>query len=91
MYVVELVAPDTVNTMPEATLHATADHGQLRGDTIRGTYEQSRQVFTDLASLGISYDDVVAVLEEEGVEKFDASWRAMRETLASQMASAGPR
>ena len=91
MYVVELVAPDTVNTMPEATLHATADHGQLRGDTIRGTYEQSRQVFTDLASLGISYDEVVAVLEEEGVEKFDASWRAMRETLASQMASAGPR
>ncbi|HUZ34788.1 MAG TPA: transaldolase [Streptosporangiaceae bacterium] len=91
MYVVELVAPDTVNTMPEATLHATADHGQLRGDTIRGTYEQSRQVFTDLASLGISYDEVVAVLEEEGVEKFDASWRAMRETLASQMASTGPR
>jgi len=91
MYVVELVAPDTVNTMPEATLHATADHGQLRGDTIRGTYEQSRQVFTDLASLGISYDEVVAVLEEEGVEKFDASWRAMRETLASQMASAGHR
>jgi transaldolase len=91
MYVVELVAPDTVNTMPEATLHATADHGRLRGDTVRGTYEQSRQVFTDLASLGISYDEVVTVLEEEGVEKFDASWRAMRETLVGQMASAGSR
>src|SRR5580700_607728 len=70
MYVVELVAPDTVNTMPEATLRATADHAKLRGDTVRGTYDQSRQVFADLARLGIGYDDVVSVLEEEGVEKF---------------------
>ena len=60
MYVVDLVAADTVNTMPEATLHATADHGVLRGDTVHGTYDASRKVFADLEKLGISYDDVVA-------------------------------
>ena len=68
MYVVELVAADTVNTMPEATLKATADHGEFRGDTIHGTYDASRQVFAELEKLGISYDDVVHVLEVEGVE-----------------------
>src|SRR5277367_3158255 len=63
MYVVELVVADTVNTMPEATLHATADHGVFRGDTVHGTYDESRAVFASLAALGIGYDDVVQVLE----------------------------
>ena len=85
MYVVELVAPDTVNTMPEATLRATADHAKLRGDTVRGTYDQSRQVFADLAALGISYDDVVKVLEDEGVEKFAVSWNEFLGTIESNM------
>jgi transaldolase len=89
MYVVELVAPDTVNTMPESTLRATADHAQLRGDTVHGTYEQSRQVFADLAALGIEYDDVVRVLEEEGVEKFAASWNEFLGTIESNMAAVG--
>ncbi|HUY46180.1 MAG TPA: transaldolase [Streptosporangiaceae bacterium] len=87
MYVVELVAPDTVNTMPESTLHATADHAKLRGDTVRGTYEQSRQVFADLAGLGIGYEDVVTVLEEEGVEKFAASWTEFLGTIEANMAA----
>jgi transaldolase len=87
LYVVELVAPDTVNTMPEATLHATADHGRLRGDTVRGTYDQSRQVFADLAALGISYDDVVDVLEAEGVQKFATSWQEFLETIRTNMAA----
>jgi transaldolase len=85
MYVVELVAPDTVNTMPEATLHATADHAKLRGDTVRGTYAASRQVFTDLAELGISYDDVVQTLEDEGVDKFAASWNEFLGTIEANM------
>jgi transaldolase len=85
MYVVELVAPDTVNTMPEATLRATADHAKLRGDTIRGTYEASRQVFADLAELGISYDDVVQVLEDEGVDKFAVSWNEFLGTIQANM------
>jgi transaldolase len=85
MYVTELVAPDTVNTMPEATLRATADHAKLRGDTIRGTYGAARQVFADLAELGISYDDVVRVLEEEGVDKFAASWNEFLGTIQANM------
>ena len=85
MYVVELVAPDTVNTMPEATLRATADHAKLRGDTVRGTYEASRQVFADLAELGISYDDVVQVLEDEGVDKFAVSWNEFLGTIQANM------
>jgi transaldolase len=85
MYVVELVAPDTVNTMPEATLRATADHAKLRGDTIRGTYDASRQVFADLAQLGISYDDVVQVLEDEGVDKFAVSWNEFLGTIQANM------
>jgi len=85
MYVVELVAPDTVNTMPEATILAMADHGEVRGDTIRGTYEQSRKVFEDLAGLDISYEDVVTVLEEEGVTKFAASWQELLETIQAEL------
>ena len=85
MYVVDLVAADTVNTMPEATIKATADHGVLQGDTIHGTYDASRQVFADLAALGISYDDVVQVLEDEGVSKFATSWSGMLETIRNEM------
>jgi transaldolase len=85
MYVVELVAPGVVNTMPESTIMAMADHGKLRGDTVHGTYEQSRKVFDDLAALGISYDDVVTVLEEEGVRKFAASWQELLETIETEM------
>ena len=89
MYVVELVAPNTVNTMPEATLHATADHARLRGDTVRGTYDAARQVFAALAGLGISYDDVVDVLEAEGVQKFATSWHQFLETIETNMAAVG--
>ncbi len=85
MYVVELVTADTVNTMPEATLHATADHGVLRGDTVHGTYEESRAVFASLEALGISYDDVVQVLEDEGVSKFEASWDEMLASIKNEL------
>jgi len=81
MYVTELVASDTVNTMPEATIKATADHGELHGDTVHGTYDASRQVFAELENLGISYDDVVQVLEDEGVAKFEASWNELLDTI----------
>ena len=88
MYVVELVAPDTVNTMPEATLHATQAHGTLHGDTIHGTYDESRKVFEQLEGLGIGYDDVVTVLEQQGVQKFEASWNELLETIKTEMAAA---
>jgi len=85
MYVVDLVTADTVNTMPEATVHATADHGVLRGDTVHGTYEESRELFAKLEELGISYDDVVKVLEDEGVSKFEVSWNEMLQTIQNEL------
>jgi transaldolase len=84
-YVVELVVADTVNTMPESTIRATADHGHLLGDTVHGTYDASRQVFAELAELGIGYDDVVNVLEVEGVQKFEASWNELLDTIRTKM------
>jgi transaldolase len=85
MYVVDLVVKDTVNTMPEATIKAVADHGHLEGDTVHGTYDASRKVFADLEALGISYDDVVQVLEDEGVAKFAVSWNEFLETIRKEM------
>jgi transaldolase len=89
MYVVELVAPDTVNTMPEATLDAIADHGQIRGNTIAGTYDEARQVIADLEKLGIGYDDVIEVLEAEGVQKFEDSYAQLAESVRGQLDAAG--
>jgi transaldolase len=85
MYVVDLVAPDTVNTMPEGTIRATADHGKILGNTVDGTYDASRKVWTDLEKLGIGYDDVVQVLEDEGVQKFEASWTQLLDTISKKM------
>ncbi len=84
-YVVELVAPGTVNTMPEATLDAVADHGELRGDTVRGGYLEAQQQLDRLESLGISYDEVVEVLEVEGVGKFEASWNELIESVTVEL------
>jgi transaldolase len=85
MYVVELVAPDTVNTMPEATLDAVADHGTIRGNTIAGTYDEARKVLDDLSALGIEYDDVIEVLEAEGVQKFEDSYAQLAESVRGQL------
>jgi transaldolase len=74
MYVVDLVADHTVNTMPEPTLQAVYEHGVVSGDTIRAHYADARTVLDKLAAVGIDYDDVVLTLEREGVEKFEASW-----------------
>jgi transaldolase len=85
IYIEDLVAPGTVNTMPEATLHAVAEHGQIQGDTIRGTYEEARKVIADMEALGVSYDDVMDVLETEAVEKFAASWQELLTSIKSQL------
>lgn len=86
LYVTELVAPDTVNTMPGATLRATADHGRITGDTIRGRYAESAQVLDRLAALGIGYTEVTDVLEREGVQKFDTSWGELLATVSDELA-----
>jgi transaldolase len=85
LYVVDLVVADTVNTMPEATLRATADHGVLKGDQVHGTYDASRELFAKLEALGIGYDDVVKVLEDEGVSKFEVSWGELLQTIGDQL------
>ncbi|MFE5910263.1 transaldolase [Streptomyces wedmorensis] len=90
LYVVDLVAPGTVNTMPEATLEATADHGEVTGDTIRGTYEQSRAELAAVEKLGISYDDVVQLLEDEGVDKFEASWNDLLKSTEAELQRLAP-
>jgi transaldolase len=63
--------------MPEKTMMAFADHGEARGDMVSGTNAEAQQVLDDLERVGISYDDVVDVLEREGVEKFEASWNEL--------------
>lgn len=90
LYVDELVAPGTVNTMPEATLQATADHGQITGNTIAGTYDQSRAEIEAVEKLGISYDEVVQLLEDEGVEKFEASWNDLLKSTEAELKRLAP-
>ena len=82
-YVVELVAPGCVNTMPEATLAAVAEQGVIRGDTLDGTAAGARQAWDGLLRCGIDPDDVFATLESEGVAKFIDSWEQLRRTVAA--------
>jgi transaldolase len=90
MYVEELVAPNTVNTMPEATLEATEDHGEITGNTISGTYEQARADLDAVEKLGIAYDDVVQLLEDEGVDKFEASWNDLLKSTEAELQRLAP-
>ncbi|MER5969903.1 MULTISPECIES: transaldolase [unclassified Streptomyces] len=90
LYVDELVAPGTVNTMPEATLEASAEHGEIRGDTVRGGYEQARADLDALAGVGISYDEVVQLLEDEGVDKFEVSWNDLLKSTEAELKRLAP-
>ncbi len=85
MYVTELVAPDTVNTMPSKTLDAVADHGEIAGETVRGRYDEARQVLDRLEALGIGYADVTDLLEREGVDKFEKSWAELLQTVTDEL------
>ena len=86
-YVVELVAPRTVNTMPEATLRAVADHGVLRGETVRSGFGQAQQVMHDLTTVGVDMADVFRALEEDGVARVQASWRELQADVAEALAT----
>ncbi len=88
LYVSELVAPNTVNTMPEKTMDAFADHGEVTGDTITGKGHQSQAIFGRISALGIDLTDVFLVLENEGVQKFEASWAELFDTTREQLAEA---
>jgi transaldolase len=85
MYVLDLVAPGIVNTMPESTLKALLDHGEFRGESVRSMYADAHKVLSELAAVGIDYDDVVRVLEEEGIEKFEASWKELIDSIQAEL------
>jgi len=85
LYVVELVAPGTVNTMPEKTLDAVADHAEITGDTVTGNYADAHRAIDGLAQVGVDFDDVTQVLEDEGVQKFIVSWHELKDTVAKAL------
>jgi len=84
-YVTDLVAPGVVNTMPEATLRAVADHGRIPEDSVRGHYADARQVLSELEALGIDYGEVTQTLEDNGLTMFDASWRELGDQLRTTL------
>ena len=88
LYVTELAVADVVNTMPEKTLEATFDHGVIEGDKVTGSYADANAVLDALAAQGVSYDEVTALLEKEGVEKFIVSWNELLDTVTAALESA---
>lgn len=88
LYVTELVAQGVVNTMPEKTLEATFDHGVIAGDTVTGAYVQAGEVLDALAAVGVDYDDVTLLLENEGVDKFIVSWNELLDTVRGALEAA---
>ena len=90
LYVTELAVAGVVNTMPEKTLEATFDHAPLHGDAVTGSYAAAQKVLDDLAAVGVDYDDVTAVLEREGVEKFIVSWNELLDTVTAALDAARP-
>jgi transaldolase len=88
LYVTELVAPNTVNTMPEKTIDAVADHGRITGDTVTGTSEKAQMVFDALDAVGIDMRDVFLTLERDGVEKFEKSWQELLEATQGKLDAA---
>jgi transaldolase len=88
LYVTELIAPNTVNTMPEKTLDAVADHGAITGDTVTGKAGEAQAVFDKLSAAGIDLPDVFRVLEDEGVEKFEKSWLELLDATQEQLDAA---
>jgi len=89
MYVVQLVVDGTVNTMPEKTLEAVADHGEIAGDQVHPYFDDAAQTMAELAQAGIDYDDVIGVLIREGVEKFVKSWGELEGTVRASLEQAG--
>jgi transaldolase len=88
LYVTELVAPNTVNTMPEKTMDAVADHGVITGDTVTGRAAESQEMFDKLTAIGIDLPDVFRVLEDEGVDKFEKSWQELLDATQAELDAA---
>lgn len=86
LYVSELAGPDTVNTMPEKTIDAVLEQGNLHGDTLSDSAEQAEQVWSQLEAVGIDFADVFAVLEKEGVDKFVDAWESLLASMTDRLA-----
>ena len=84
-YVTDLVAPGVINTMPEATLRAVADHAQIPADSVRDHYAEAEQVLRDLGAVGVDYGDVTEGLESNGLAAFDASWRDLGDQIGARL------
>jgi transaldolase len=84
MYISELIAPGTVNTMPEKTMKAYADHGEP-GTPVQKAYDDAAAVMRSVADAGIDLDDVFKVLEDEGVQKFVDSWDELTASVKSEL------
>ncbi len=85
LYVTDLVVADTVNTMPEKTLMAFADHGEVEGDKVANSAAEAQEVFDALERVGVDLTDVFTTLEDEGVSKFEASWQELLDTVRGQL------
>ncbi|HET7067900.1 MAG TPA: transaldolase [Nocardioides sp.] len=88
MYVDDLVVENTVNTMPEKTLHAVEDHGEIEGDQVRPFYADAAATLQALADAGVDYDDVIQVLIKEGVDKFINAWAELRDSVTEALEAA---
>ncbi|WBU38598.1 transaldolase [Homoserinibacter sp. YIM 151385] len=88
LYVTELAVAGVVNTMPEKTLEATFDHASIEGDRVTGSYADAKAVLDQLAAIGVDYDEVTALLEREGVEKFVVSWNELLDTVTAALEAA---
>jgi len=84
LYVEELIGPETVNTMPLETIEAFQDHGEVRGDTVLEGVDDAEALLGKLADAGVDYDDVVATLEAEGVQKFADSFAEITESIRAK-------
>ena len=84
MYISELIAPGTVNTMPEKTMKAFADHGEP-GTPVQKSYDDAAATMQAIADAGVDLDDVFRVLEEEGVQKFVDSWDELTESVRTEL------
>jgi transaldolase len=89
LYITELVVANTVNTMPEKTMDAFADHGEVEGDRVSGRAAEGQAVFDQLEAVGLDFEDVLVTIEHEGVDKFKKSWTELVETVQGQMEQAG--
>jgi transaldolase len=87
IYVEELIGPDIVNTMPLETVRAFQEHGDVKTGSLTEAIDEANRLLADLAAAGVDYDDVVATLEAEGVQKFSDSFAELLDGIRAKAGS----